>query len=106
MKRLMEKKMPDLPMGHRVFMVRMLTDVPPAIQSLWVQSGSELVIDDERFKDYLEVASHGEAVLARFLASVWLNRNAYDLDLIREISTLDRKYRLMIADWIKDPIWP
>lgn len=55
---------------------------------------------------FLGVASHGQAIMARFVLGVWLGRDEFDFDFTDAASVLDRSQRQVITDWILDPFWP
>lgn len=59
-----------------------------------------------KLEQYLSVASEGEQIMARFVASVWLGENTYEFNIIDAARTLDKKQRSIVADWLKNPLWP
>lgn len=66
----------------------------------------ERVFREEMVEHFLGVASHGQAIMARFVLGVWLNRDGFDFDFTDAASVLDRGQRQVITDWILDPFWP
>lgn len=72
--------------------------------SLWDMKTRELSL--EGVNSYLATASHGEAVLLRFLVGVWLHKNDFEFDLLEAAKTLDANSMKIITDWLSDPFWP
>lgn len=64
------------------------------------------VFRQEQVDSFLGVASHGQAIMTRFVLGVWLNRDGFDFDFTDAASVLDKSQRQVIADWILDPFWP
>jgi hypothetical protein len=64
------------------------------------------VLREEMVQHFLGVASHGQAIMARFVLGVWLNRDGFDFDFTDAASVLDRAQRQVITDCILDPFWP
>jgi len=60
----------------------------------------------EAFERYLAVASHGEQIFAKFLATVFLCRDRFGLDISDAAAALDHAARVRIAEWVVAPIWP
>ena len=50
--------------------------------------------------------SHGEQIMARFFAAVWLGENKFDFDLVDAGATLDPAHRQVIGDWLTNPVFP
>lgn len=50
--------------------------------------------------------SHGEQLLLKFCANVWLGRKKYDFDLFDAAGTLDAENRALVSDWFCEPFWP
>ena len=59
-----------------------------------------------KVENYLGVASHGEAIMARFVLAVWLHQNKFDFEFIDAARTLDEQQMQVITDWLKAPFWP
>jgi len=76
----------------------------PFLLGLWDWEAREIL--PEKVEQYLASASHGEQVLARFFAAVWLHRNHFDFDFLEAVKTLDLRNREIITDWMHEPIWP
>ena len=76
----------------------------PCIESYWNFEQREC--DIERLRASLGSLSHGEAIMTRFLAGVWLNENALDFDMIEAVKTLDEKQLQVIINWLSKPIFP
>lgn len=60
----------------------------------------------EGLKRSMQSMSHGEQVLAKFFACLWLGQNDWNFDLFEATSVLDRRNMRTIQDWIDDPFWP
>tara|TARA_R110002049_G_scaffold272497_1_gene450069 strand:- start:353 stop:715 length:363 start_codon:yes stop_codon:yes gene_type:complete len=60
----------------------------------------------EAVKQYLEVASHGETIMARFALGVWRHNDELNFDFIDAAQTLDVKNMKVVTDWLKNPFWP
>jgi len=60
----------------------------------------------EKVEQYLGVASHGQAIMARFVLGVWRHQDQFDFDFIEAASTLDKKNMKVITDWLQNPLWP
>lgn len=74
----------------------------PRFEGLW--NGSE--VDIKLLESTLATCSHGEAIMLRFLAGVWLGINRYDFDLIEAAGVLDVEDRQVISQYLMSPIWP
>tara|TARA_R110002073_G_scaffold302953_1_gene470749 strand:+ start:1684 stop:1932 length:249 start_codon:yes stop_codon:yes gene_type:complete len=44
----------------------------------------------DKVENYLGVAAHGQAIMARFFLAVWLHEDQFDFDFIEAAKTLDR----------------
>ena len=55
---------------------------------------------------FRSVASHGEAIMARFVLGVWRGEDKFNFDFTEAASVLDRNQRQVITDWMLDPFWP
>lgn len=55
---------------------------------------------------YLATASHGQAIMCRFAAGVWLGSNNYKFDMISAAGALDDQQKTAIAAWFTSPFWP
>ncbi len=60
----------------------------------------------EAVERYLGVASHGQAIMARFVLGVWRHDNYYNFDFVDAASTLDADHMKIITDWLNNPVWP
>ena len=76
----------------------------PRLESYWDFDQREC--DIERLRNALGSLSHGEAIMARFLAGVWLGENALDFDMIDAVQTLDETQLQVIISWLSKPIFP
>ncbi|EDM82083.1 hypothetical protein [Limnobacter sp. MED105] len=76
----------------------------PRLTFLWDWEKEE--VDLEIVKKFLNVASHGEAVMCRFMVGVWLGRNELNFDIFEARGVLDQKQLQVVLDWIKTPFWP
>ncbi|EEX1006366.1 hypothetical protein D3981_004347 [Escherichia coli] len=75
----------------------------PRISVFWDQPEGEC--KTEALQTAMTRMSHSEAVLAKFFMSVWSACNA-DFDVVEAAGILDKKERLMVANWLADPFWP
>lgn len=55
---------------------------------------------------FLGVASHGEAIMARFALGIWRHDDQFDFDFIDAAQTLDDKYMNIVTNWLQNPFWP
>lgn len=62
--------------------------------------------DVRRLETDLPVFSHGEQIMARFFASVWLGDDTMSFDVIDAVKSLDDRHRQIIAQWLGDPFFP
>ncbi len=76
----------------------------PYLAGLWDMSRAEYL--PERVENFLGVASHGEAIMARFYLGVWLGQDEFDFDFTDAAAVLDRDEIRIITDWMTDPFWP
>ncbi|MBL3675697.1 hypothetical protein [Paracoccus aerius] len=81
-----------------------LRRAPQGVQNCFDVESRKL--DTDALERYLGFASSGEAVLARFFASVWCRSNDdFDFDVL-DVGRLDYEQRQIISDWVLNPIWP
>lgn len=76
----------------------------PGIAYLW--NWEKMEVNLEQAQKFLDFASHGEAVMARFMVGVWLGRNELNFDIFEARGVLDQKQLQVVLDWIKTPFWP
>lgn len=76
----------------------------PEISKLFDWNKREVVFS--RVENYLNYASSGEALLARFFVGIWLNKNAYNFDIFTAVRSLDTHNLKKIYRWLSDPLWP
>jgi len=84
--------------------------------AIWVEENSPYLLPlfdfenaaykPEAVERYLGTASHGEAIMARFVLSVWRHSNDFDFDFVEAAATLDKKQMKVITEWLKNPFWP
>lgn len=60
----------------------------------------------DKVDTYLDTASHGEALMARFVLGVWRGQNQFDFDLIKAAKVLDTASLGVITNWLNEPFWP
>lgn len=60
----------------------------------------------EAVERYLGVASHGQAILARFALGVWQGRDSFDFDFTDAAAVLEPQEIKIITDWMTTPKWP
>ena len=53
----------------------------------------------DKVEHYLGVASHGQAIMARFFLGVWRHQDQFDFDFIDAAGTLDQQQMKVITDW-------
>lgn len=82
----------------------LMLEKTPYLKPLWNLERREY--DQELVERYLGTASHGQAIMARFMLAVWRHNNYYDFDLIEAASVLDRENMAVIQEWLANPIWP
>lgn len=63
-------------------------------------------VNIDRAKAYVESASDGEAIMARFAIGIWCRDDILDFNFIDAIRTLDEDNVLVITNWMKHPFWP
>ena len=71
---------------------------------LWDAEKREIKLSD--FETFLTVASHGEAIMARFFAMIWLHSNKYEFDLFEASQVLSDHDIATITAWLNTPIYP
>lgn len=76
----------------------------PALGALFDWKTREVI--SSRVDHYLNYASSGEEIIARFLVGVWLGNNRYGFDLLSAAKRLDEKNLNIIQKWLNNPIWP
>ena len=84
--------------------------------ALWVEHKMPYLLDlfdfdrqilvTKKLEDYLAVASHGQQIMARFVAGVWVNHNKYEFDFTDAAAHLDDSQLGVVVDWLQNPIWP
>jgi hypothetical protein len=94
---------PNLSESQRDFAIWLQTNTP---YLLCLFDFEKRWLLEDKVENFLAVASHGEALMARFALGIWLNRDEYDFKFIQAAQTLDAKNRSIIADWLNDPFWP
>jgi hypothetical protein len=57
-------------------------------------------------ESYLNLASHGEQIMARFFLCVWRNDNYFNFDLIEATNTLGQTELNVISAWVQSPVFP
>ena len=82
----------------------LMLEKAPYLESLWNMREREYL--PEKVDQYLETASHGQAIMARFFLGVWRHDNEFNFDLIDSVSVLDKNNLKIIMDWMADPFWP
>lgn len=50
--------------------------------------------------------SHGEQIMAKFMAGLRLGSDEFEFDIFEAAATLDAEKRAVIAQWLNDPFWP
>lgn len=89
--------------GEKRFELWLKTDMP-YLAHIWnFEKGIYL---PEKLKEFLEVASSGEAVMARFAIGVWTWENNAGFDIFQAAHVLDEKNTAIITNWLKHPFWP
>lgn len=64
------------------------------------------VYSEDAFRNFLCIASSGEAHMARFAMGVWKWENTASFDIYQAVGTLDEKNIAIITNWLKHPFWP
>jgi hypothetical protein len=83
---------------------KQLLDAHPTLVPFWDFESTSL--DLAALERALPAMSHGEQIMARFFAAVWLGENKFDFDLVDAAATLDDKHRQLIVDWLASPMFP
>lgn len=60
----------------------------------------------QKVRPFLQTASHGQAIMARFALSVWRHDNNYEFNIVDAVRYLDVEHIETITEWMKDPFWP
>jgi hypothetical protein len=60
----------------------------------------------DMIESQIQTLSHGEQIMLRFFAGLWLNDNRFGFDLFDAVGTLDHQNMEIITDWLSDPFWP
>jgi hypothetical protein len=47
---------------------------------------------------YLSTASHGEAIMAKFVLGIWMQENKFNFDFIEAASVLDQGQMKVVTD--------
>jgi len=76
----------------------------PYLKHLWDFNDRSFI--PENVEAFLNSASHGEAIMARFFLGVWQRENNFNFDLFEAAKTLDRTNLDIIVDWLKRPVTP
>ena len=76
----------------------------PYLSLLWDFEKHELSLP--MVDSYLATASHGQAIMCRFAAGVWLGSNDYQFDMIDAARVLDHEQKTAITAWFTSPFWP
>lgn len=83
---------------------RWLVKNAPYLSLLWDFEKHDLSL--AMVDSYLATASHGQAIMCRFAAGVWLGSNEYQFDMINAAGVLDDEQKAAIAAWFTSPFWP
>lgn len=83
---------------------KQLLDEHPTLVSFWNFNSASL--DLVALELALPALSHGEQVMARFFAAVWLGENRFDFDLVDAAASLDPQHRQLIVAWLASPFFP
>lgn len=81
-----------------------LANNAPYLSILWDFDKRDLSL--AMVDSYLATASHGQAIMCRFAAGVWLGSNDYQFDMINAAGVLDDEQKAAIAAWFTSPFWP
>ena len=81
-----------------------LLDAVPYLKPYWDMERREC--DLEVLREAMGAWSHGEQIMAQFVAGVWLGKNEHGFDLIEAAATLDEENRAIIGRWLATPFWP
>lgn len=81
-----------------------LEESAPYLQSLFDVSNAAYLPD--AVDRYLGVASHGQAIMARFVLGVWRHDNHFNFDFTDAAAVLDKEAMQVITAWMLDPFWP
>lgn len=81
-----------------------LEETVPHLQPLFDMNKAEYLPD--AVDRYLGVASHGQAIMARFVLGVWRHDNQFNFDFTEAAAVLDKEAMQVITAWLLDPFWP
>lgn len=57
----------------------------------------------DRLSRFIQTASNGEAIMAKFAANVWCAENVLNFDFVRDVRSLDDQNLSVIRTWLDDP---
>ena len=95
----------DFPKATQQFF-KLLGQFPFAATYWRVTEHGSAEVDLGAASDALDILSHGEATMLRFLVAVWLGDNRFDFDLFEAVRVLDADSLEAITDWMQAPCWP
>ena len=61
---------------------------------------------EDRVDKFIQQASHGESIMAKFYTGIWFGKNEFEFDLFEAVKSLDELNRNRIVAWLKTPFWP
>lgn len=76
----------------------------PTLLPYWDFATRELRL--EEFEKKLGALSHGEQIIGRFFAAVWLGEDQFRFDFIEAAKSLNDGDRAIIVSWLADPFFP
>lgn len=63
-------------------------------------------LDLEALDKDMASLSHGEKMMAQFLAGVWLGEDRYTFNFFGAVEVLDHDSLSVISSWMNEPYWP
>lgn len=82
----------------------LMLEKTPYLKHLWNMERKEY--EQELVEQYLGTASHGQAIMARFMLGLWRNNNEFNFDLFEAAAVLDKEQLAIIQEWLENPVWP
>lgn len=67
---------------------------------------NDRILVTENLEKYLGTASHGQQIMARFIATVWTQEDKFGFSILDAASILDDGQLAVVTNWLKQPIWP
>ncbi len=76
----------------------------PRLHGFW--DFEKIEFDGKLLENSIYALSHGEQLMARFFAAVWLGEDKFSFDFIEAARILDSQSKKTIIDWLENPVFP